>query len=575
MILAENCKTRYSVWYDIEGCTEPEAFAAEELSRALRELTGANFALITLPQPEPAIIVGSPTYIKDKFGIDLAAEDVGNEGFIIRTVGKDVVIAGGRPRGTLYGVYDFLERFCGCRWYTPTVKKMPFTLKLEVPDEIAIREVPALEYRESFFCGNALDGEWSAHNRCNGQMPIMHAHQGGQIKYFPFVHTFNALLSPDEYFDEHPEYFSMVDGKRVRERTQLCLTNPDVVEIATKKVRQWIEEHPEATIISVSQNDWYNPCTCPECSKIDEAEGSHAGSLIAFVNKIAENIEKDYPNIVIDTLAYQYARTPPRTIRPRPNVCVRLCSIECCFAHPLDECDLVMSFGNRIHGASFQKDLEGWSKVCDRLYIWDYVVNFHHYVMPFPNFGVLAPNIRYFIKNHVRGIFEEGSTSQWGKTEFIELKSWVIAKLLWNPYQDTMALVEDFIRGYYGAAAEKVLEYFNLLQSRLDASPESHFGIYDPPRTEYLRPQDIQKAFELFREAKALADNEDIRERVFEAELPIRYWALLKAEKTPEREKAIDEFHNDLVERNIMQITESVDLDESIDRLREGVIYRF
>lgn len=254
---------------------------------------------------------------------------------------------------------------------------------------------------------------------------------------------------------------------------------------------------------------------------------------------------------------------------------MRLCSIECCFAHPLDECDLVMSFGNRIHGASFQKDLEGWSKVCDRLYIWDYVVNFHHFVMPFPNFGVLAPNIRYFIKNHVRGIFEEGSTSQWGKTEFIELKSWVIAKLLWNPYQDTMALVEDFIRGYYGAAAEKVLEYFNLLQSRLDASPESHFGIYDPPRTEYLRPQDIQKAFELFREAKALAENEDIRERVFEAELPIRYWALLKAEKTPEREKAIDEFHNDLVERNIMQITESVDLDESIDRLREGVIYRF
>ena len=144
MMLAENCKTRYSVWYDIEGCTEPEAFAAEELSRALRELTGANFALITLPQPEPAIIVGSPNYIKDKFGIDLAAEDVGNEGFIIRTVGKDIVIAGGRPRGTLYGVYDFLERFCGCRWYTPTVKKMPFTLKLEVPDEIAVREVPAL-----------------------------------------------------------------------------------------------------------------------------------------------------------------------------------------------------------------------------------------------------------------------------------------------------------------------------------------------------------------------------------------------------------------------------------------------
>lgn len=573
MILAENCKTRYSVWHD-ESCSESELFAAEELSRTLMQTTGANFALISLPKPDPALIVGSPEYLKT-LGIDIDAENLGSDGFIIRAVGKDIVIAGGRPRGTLYGVYDFLEKFCGCRWYTPTVSKIPFSAKLEVPDDLSIREVPALEYRESFFCGNALDGPWAAHNRSNGNMPHLTEPLGGQIKYFPFVHTFESLLSPDEYFDEHPEYFSMVDGQRIRERAQLCLTNPDVVAIATKKVRQWIEEHPDATIFSVSQNDWYNPCTCPECRKIDEAEGSHAGSLIAFVNKIAENIEKDYPNVVIDTLAYQYTRTPPRTIRPRPNVCVRLCSIECCFAHPLDECDRIMSFANRIHGDSFQKDLEGWAKVCDRLYVWDYVVNFHHYVMPFPNFGVLAPNIKYFIRNHVKGIFEEGSTSQWGKTEFIELKSWVIAKLLWNPEQDTMALVDDFIHGYYGAAADKVMEYFCLLEDRLKASPDSHFGIYDPPRNEYLSADDISHALDLFRQAKECAENEQIRERVFEAELPIRYWALIKAEKTPEREQAIDRFHSDLVERNIMQITEGVELDESIRRLREGIVYRF
>ena len=340
-------------------------------------------------------------------------------------------------------------------------------------------------------------------------------------------------------------------------------------------MKGWIKDHPDASIFSVSQNDWYNPCTCPKCRAIDEAEGSHAGTLISFVNRIAENIEKDYPDVVIDTLAYQYTRTPPKTIRPRHNVCVRLCSIECCFAHLLEECDEIMSFGNRIHGDSFQSDLEGWAKVCERLYVWDYVVNFHHYVMPFPNFRVLGPNIRYFIRNNVKGIFEEGSTSSWGHTEFIELKSWVLAKLMWNPYQDYKPLVKEFIEGYYGQAAPKVQAYFDLLEERMAASPETHFGIYDPPKKEYLRPEDIEKALSLFEEAKALAEDDIIYERVFSAGLPIRYWALLKAEKGEARDKAIDAFHDDLVQRNIMQITEGVELDESIRRLREGIKYRF
>lgn len=568
MLLAKNCKTRYSVWHDA-SCIESELFAAEELSRTLMQTTGANFALIDLtPRPDRTLIVGSPESVK-ALGIDIDAENLGCDGFIIRAVGNDIVIAGGRPRGTLYGVYDFLERFCGCRWYTPTVSKIPFVPELNIPDDLSIRDVPALEYRESFFRGNALDGPWAAHNRCNGHMPDLYTHLGGQIKYFPFVHTFSSLISPDEYFDEHPEYFSMVDGKRIRERTQLCLTNPDVLALAKAKVRKWIKEHPEATIISVSQNDCYNPCTCPECRKLDEAEGSHAASLITFVNQIAEDIEKDYPNIVIDTLAYQYTRVPPRTIRPRHNVCVRLCSIECCFAHPLDQCNEVMSCVNLQHGDSFQKDLEGWARVCDRLYIWDYVVNFRHMVMPFPNFDVLAPNIRYFIKNNVKGIFEEGSTSVWGKTEFIELRSWVVAKLLWNPDQDTGALVDDFIHGYYGHAADDVLEYYKLLHKRLHDSPETHFGIYDPPRKEYLSAEDIAYALDLLSRAKDAAENEMIRERVFEAELPMRYLSLMKAKNTPERDRAIDRLRDDLIERNIMQITEGATLEKAIRQLRE------
>ena len=572
--LCEDCRTRYSVWV-APGCTESEIYAAEELSRYLMRVTDANFAFLQgVKRPNKAIIIGNPETVGE-WGVDAAACDLGTDGFVIRAVGEDILIFGGRPRGALYGVYDFLERFAGCRWYTPSVSKIPSRPTIDLPDDLNIVQKPAFEYRESFFVGNSMDGDWAAHNRSNGNAHRLYRHHGGKVAYYPFVHTFNSLLNPDEYFDEHPEYFSMVDGQRLRERTQLCLSNPDVARIATERVKTWVREHPEATIFSVSQNDWYNPCQCPECAAFDAAQGSHAGTLIRFVNQIAEEIEKINPDLVIDTLAYQYTRTPPKSIRPRRNVCVRLCSIECCFAHPLDECDRVMSFANRIHGDSFQRDLEGWAKVCDRLYVWDYVVNFHHYVMPFPNFGVLAANLRYFRRNNVTGVFEEGSTSQWGHTEFIELKSWVLAKLLWDPDQDTQALVEDFVAGYYGEAAVYVMQYFNFLNDRLAASPDTHFGIYDPPKVEYLSPEDIRYALNLFEKAQAAAESPAIRERAAVAGLPIRYWALLKMPPSPEREAMIDAFREDLEKRNIMQITEGVALDESISRLRAGLTYRF
>ena len=133
--------------------------------------------------------------------------------------------------------------------------------------------------------------------------------------------------------------------------------------MAIEQVRQWIKDAPEATFFSVSQNDWGNYCQCPNCTALAEHEGSQSGPLIEFVNAIADALKDDYPNVTIDTLAYQYTRKPPKYTRPRPNVCVRLCSIECCFAHPLE---------SDPFNATFVADIRDWAKICNRLYIWDY-----------------------------------------------------------------------------------------------------------------------------------------------------------------------------------------------------------
>jgi len=150
--------------------------------------------------------------------------------------------------------------------------------------------------------------------------------------------TRSQQLAMAALFKEHPEYFPESKGKRISGYVQRCLSNPDVLKPAIAGVRRWIKEHPEANIISVSPNDTINNCQCAPCQALDDAGGTPAASLLKFVNVIAADIERDYPNVRLDTLAYQYTHKPPKTIRPRRNAIIRLCSIKCCFAHPLDTC---------------------------------------------------------------------------------------------------------------------------------------------------------------------------------------------------------------------------------------------
>ena len=224
------------------------------------------------------------------------------------------------------------------------------------------------------------------------------------------------------------------------------MSNPDVLKIAIDRVRQWLKEHPEATIISVSQNDTFNYCQCAKCKALDDAEGSPAASLLRFVNAIAEDVERDHPNVRIDTLAYQYSRKPPKTLRPRNNVIVRLCSIECCFAHPLEAC-------SSPENQRFRDDIIAWQPVAPLLYVWDYTPNFSHYQQPFPNFDALQPNVQFFVKHGVKGLFEEGNYSGGGNGEMEPLRAYVLAKLLWNPYTDVQQHIAEFLRAYYDKAA--------------------------------------------------------------------------------------------------------------------------
>ncbi len=510
--LANQGKTAYRIVVAADAAPA-DRYAAEEFQRYVAKISGAELPIVTdVEKPvSREVLLGDSSRVRK---LKLDGSKAGRDGFIWKTAGRRLIIVGDKPRGTLYGVYTLLEEQFGVRWFTPELEVVPRTNRLVVPTLNATR-VPALEYREVFWTEIMRNADFAARHRLNGHhYPLADKHGGRFAVYQPFVHSFDALVPPD-LFKEHPEYFPFIDGKRASGYVQRCLSNPDVVKMAIAKVREWIKANPAASIISVSQNDTFNYCKCDLCQALDDAEGTPCASLLRFVNAIAENIEPDYPNVRIDTLAYQYTRKPPRTLRPRRNVIIRLCSIECCFAHPLDTC---ASEANR----RFAGDIQAWQPVAPLLYVWDYTPNFAHYQQPFPNFDALQPNVRFFVKHGVKGLFEQGNYSSGGAGELGPLRAYLLAKLLWHPDADIAKHLDEFVRAYYGQAAPKIRAYLDLLHAQV-RDGKTHAHIFDSSKAAYLNTEFLTAADKILAQAETFAENDAVRARVQIARLPVWY----------------------------------------------------
>jgi len=519
--LASGGQSDYTIIID-QDCSPSERHGAEELQMFLEQICGAKLPIRRIPVSGPMILVGQ-SKVLDSLPVNIDFEALGQEDFVIRTVGPHLVLAGGRLRGSMYACYEFLDKYLGCRWFTaggatPAVSRIPRQETIKLPG-IDYRKVPVLEYREPFYI-EAWDGDWAARNRMNSSEARLKNKHGGKTVYAYLCHTFFRLVPPDKYFTEHPEYFSLVDGKRTPK--QLCLTNPEVLSIATETVRRWLRDDPQVNIVPVEQTDYDEYCQCEKCRALAEHEGSQAGPILHFVNQVADNIKDEFPDVAVETEAYRYSRKPPKHVWPRPNVIIRLASIECCFSHPLATCDSESS-------ARFRDDIVGWSSICDHLYVWDYVTDFAHYLLPFPNLYSLQPNIKFFVDHNVRGILEQGNHSPpsdgkfWGGGEFAELRSYIIARCLWDPDCNWKEEMNEFLQAYYGPAAGPIRQYIDILHEKV-RKDNIHLHIRTGPSAAYLTKDIINQADGLFDEAQAaVASNPILLLRVKKDRLPVEY----------------------------------------------------
>jgi hypothetical protein len=486
----------YSIVTSVHS-TELERRAATVLQDYLQRMCGVTYPVISERRtPGQACIYVGNTIFAQKHQVDFA--HLKDDGYALKTVGQDLIIAGGRDRGVLYGVYSLLEEL-GCRKYTSVVTIVP---KL-TPGAIQVKDrvhVPKIGFREVLY-RDAYDPEYADWHKLDAHRDTW----GG------WCHTFNRLVPPETHAATHPEYYALVNGKR-QFSSQLCLSNPKVLEIVVKNLQRDMAKRPELHIWSVSQNDNQNYCQCQACSVLDEREGGPTGSVLNFVNQVARH----FPDKTISTLAYQYSRSVPKTIKPEANVNIMLCNIESERHQPVPVTD-----------PAFAEDLKNWGSLTKNIIVWDYIIQFKNLISPFPNLHQLKPNIAFFVNHNVSSLFEQGNREIGG--EMCELRAYLTAKLMWDPDADDRAIIRDFLYGYYGKAGPFIERYVELQDQSLRQTGH-RLGIFGNPvqaKHTYLSPANMKTYGELFDRAEAAVQHEpQLRDRVRICRLPLMYAAL-------------------------------------------------
>ena len=417
------------------GDSDTEKLAAAELQKHL-EIKGVSIS----PEGFPIVLSIDGTLGDDAYRIVGKANLNGDA-----SCEEYINITGGNGRGVFYGVVRFLEEYAGTRFFTYELETHT-TDPVVLPETISIDYQPVFEYRYTSWNAMSKDPLFCVKSGMNGNHGGITDNMGGHLSYASGlgVHTLGTL---SETTYPYPGY-----------APNPCLSDPEVLATVIKNVRAALAKEPNTNIISVSQTDKEEYCTCERCAAIDAEEGSPSGTMLRFVNAVADAIAEEYPNVIVDTLAYKYTRKAPTKTVPRDNVCVRLCSIECHFNHPLttETCSIC---------SAFREDIVAWNEICDNLYIWDYTTDFSYYLSFFPNLYVLRENMRFYAEHNVKGMFEQGN-SQGPSGEFGELRAFLLAKLMMYPYmteEEYFALMDEFLAAYYGGGWTYIRQYIDTL----------------------------------------------------------------------------------------------------------------
>ena len=525
--------------------TLSEQLAAKELQSFLSKL--CPFRVFDIGAPEPdgtqqlavgrgaALALGAPADALQQAGETTLLDTT------LLAASGSTIVSGGPDRGTLYAAYQLLEHL-GYRFLAPDETIVPAECPSQLPALVRRESSPHFEYRDNNQIAILLSPAWATRVGYNGDTSNQSAALGSHVGYANppgFVHTAYNLVAqrsmaeaeeanqnahPGAAFHEHPDWFY---PPYAGANGQLCWSSTALVDFLIGRVRDELRAQPERRIISVSQMDNGNYCQSRAEQELARKHGAQIAPMLLAVNRIADAIKDEFPQVAIDTLAYQWSRSPPTSeLKPRPNVIIRLCALEGDFAHPL----------THPNNAKFLADLRGWKQKTQRIYVWDYTTDFDGYFVPYANLHTLVPNLRTYHEHGVKGVFEEGNYNSKGG-DLVQLKDYLLAKALWNSSLDAEGTIREFTDGYYGAiGGAAVRRYISLMEHGVadeESMPYAFPGELAGGPAQFLKPSLLLAAANAFADAISASTAAYGREhkyvqRLEEASMPLQYVALFR-----------------------------------------------
>ncbi|MFT5470427.1 MAG: hypothetical protein ACI8UO_005555 [Verrucomicrobiales bacterium] len=472
-----------------------ERFAAEELQHFLGKITGTAFTIVDEAGYEgPGIYLGATRKAK-ALGIDVS--QLGDEEWILRTAGADLILTGGRPRGTLYAVYEFLSSQAGCRWVSPDIGVLPSNPEFSIP-ALDIRGKPGFSWRETTLYNRHDDPDriskedyalFLVRNRYNsGKFWLEEPRFGFAVGFGRPAQSHTFYLYQKEWEDVKPEYFAMTEeGVRAPRMKgpvgyDFCLSNEELRERFFKQLLVYIKEDreesaetgiPAPTLYAISQNDTSSRfCHCPACTAIAEREGSFSGTMIDFANAIAERAAKVYPDVKILTEAYQFTKRAPKTIRPRENVVIRLPLLD--REYRADEIADVLRPITGVTNEAAREVTEGWTDILpgSQLFVWDYAQFRASFRYPYDATRKILKNLNYWHDLGIERVFIEQAGID---ISFRPMRDWLFFRKSVDPDLDDDFLVGEFINAYFGPAAGPMRNYYDLLANATEAGDKPYF----------------------------------------------------------------------------------------------------
>ena len=567
--LLENGEVKVTVVYS-EGASESLIAAADFMAATIDRMSGSSGVRTAVKKGGESgfsIYVGRAA---NSALIDLS--DVKDDGYKLEIKPEGIYIVGKTDDATRNGIYDFLETHLECMYVSPENTYVPIfpTVKLALEEKTVN---PTITWRKVYQYESVQNG-WYERLKMNGTI-VKEGENSIELynEWGTWCHSSFEFVPPEKYFDEHPEYYAKFLGKRRYQfnvlgrtfPTHLCYTNEEVYQIAEAELVKRIEANPEVKFWDFSIMDTYfATCRCKECKKFNKEAGSEMGTLLAFLNRLADAIRDDYPDVYLSTLAYQRVKNPPKNMKCAPNLCINVCAFPGTQSYPYS------TEGGIKASREFAERVVEWSKICDNILVWDYVVNFTHLKLPFPNFEFQKENLEFYLENNIRFVFHQGSREP--MDENAEMRTYLLSRQLWDKDVDLLALAKKYVAVVYGDAAGLVEEYMDTANAAMIESG-ADLSLYDSPKKHkngYLAPKLTDKYLELTEKMLEVAENSDtvnvkavemLRVNALYAKMTDASWDYRAKKAAFEEFKALSEKYNFTKSGEIVEMSRFVEKD--------------